>query len=361
MHRESEIIVSVLVTGGIGSGKSEVCRWLASKGIPVYDSDSRTKSLYDSAPGLASRVNDAVGGGVLDSDGRLDRRALASVIFNDKGRLEALESVVHPAVLRDFLDWRDAVGKGIVVMESAIAMDKPVFDGVFDCTVLVDAPAELRADRACSRDSSSKEAVLARILNQKHDASKADIVIVNDGTLEELHQRTDKALEKLVYLQTIKEKKTNTTMKTDLSKILAVSGQHGLYQYIAQARNGAIAESLADGKRTIFDIRSRITTLADIAIFTSEGELRLKDVFTSLHEILGDADAPSAKASSAELKALFQKAVPDYDEDRFYVSHMKKVVEWYNDLKNHASLEFVEEEEAEPEASEEASQDPSND
>ena len=359
MHRKSEVIVTVLVTGGIGSGKSEVCRRLASHGIPVYDSDSRTKSLYDSVPGLASRVNDAVGGGVLGPDGHLDRKALASVIFNDKGKLEALESVVHPAVLDDFFKWRDAIGKGIVVMESAIAMDKPVFDGVFDCTVLVDAPAEIRADRACSRDSASRQAVMARILNQKQNISHADIVIVNDGTLEELHGRTDKALEKLVYLQTIKEK--NNTMKTDLSKILAVSGQHGLYQYVAQARNGAIAESLADGKRTLFDVRSRITTLADIAIFTSEGELRLKEVFTALHEILGDADAPSAKASSSEFKDLFQKAVPNYDEDRFYVSHMKKVAEWYNDLKNHASLEFVEEEEAEPEASEEASQDPSND
>ncbi len=359
MHRESEIILSVLVTGGIGSGKSEVCRHLASRGIPVYDSDSRTKSLYDSVPGLAARVNTAVGGGVLDGEGHLDRKALASVIFSDRKKLEALESVVYPEVLKDFLNWRNASGEGMVVMESATAMDKPLFDGVFDCTVLVDAPVEIRADRACCRDSASRVAVLARIMNQKQDQSRADIVITNDGTLEELRQRTDKALEKLVYLQTLKNKKSDISMKTDLSKILAVSGQHGLFQYIAQARNGVIAESLADGKRTVFDIRSRITTLADIAIFTSEGELRLKEVFTSIHEILGDTDAPSAKASSSELKGLFEKAVPNYDEDRFYVSHMKKVAEWYNDLKNHASLEFVEEEELEAEP--EASQDPSND
>ena len=107
-------------------------------------------------------------------------------------------------------------------------------------------------------------------------------------------------------------------------------------------------------------MRSRITTLADIAIFTSEGELRLKDVFGALQGVLGDADAPGAKSSPDELKSLFAKAVPDYDEDRFYVSHMKKVVEWYNDLKAHASLEFVEEEE-EAEAVEEPSADPAND
>ena len=68
--------------------------------------------------------------------------------------------------------------------------------------------------------------------------------------------------------------------------------------------------------------------------------------------MLGDADAPSPKASSEELKALFAKAVPDYDADRFYVSHMKKVVEWYNELKNYASLDFAEENETLPEENE---------
>ena len=141
-------------------------------------------------------------------------------------------------------------------------------------------------------------------------------------------------------------------MKTDLARILSVSGQHGLYLYLAQARNGAIAESLSDKKRTCFDIKTRLTTLADIAIYTSEGELKLKEVFLKLKDVLGDADAPSPKASSEELKALFAKAVPDYDADRFYVSHMKKVVEWYNELKNYASLDFAEEQETLPEENE---------
>ncbi len=138
-------------------------------------------------------------------------------------------------------------------------------------------------------------------------------------------------------------------MKTDLARILSVSGQHGLFNYIAQARNGAIVEALSDKRRTCFDMKSRITTLADISIYTSEGELKLKDVFLKLHAVLGDADAPSAKASSDELKSLFAKAVPDYDADRFYVSHMKKVVEWYNELKNFASLDFEDENAAEAE------------
>ena len=147
-------------------------------------------------------------------------------------------------------------------------------------------------------------------------------------------------------------------MKTDLSKILSISGQHGLFQYLAQARNGAIVESLSDKKRTVVDPKNRITTLADISIYTTEGEVKLQEVFKKMHETLGDVSAPSAKVDPKELKELFSKALPDYDEERFYVSHMKKVAAWYNELKAYASLDFVEEEE---EAAETPSEDPAND
>ncbi len=348
------MMLTVLVTGGIGSGKSEVCRHILSRGYPVYDSDARAKSLYDEVPGLPARVDAALGGGLLDVDGRLDRRALAAAVFSDPAALAALEAVIHPEVLKDFLRWRDSRDAGMVFMESAIAAGLPLFEGVFDAVILVDAPEDLRVERACRRDSSRPVAVRERIRAQGFDGLSPDAVIVNDGTLEELHARTDETLEKLVYLH--HQSKKRKEMKTDLTKILSVSGHHGLYQYIAQARNGAIAESLADKKRTVFDIRSRITTLADIAIFTSEGELKLKDVFESLHGVLGEEEAPGAKSSPDVLKDLFAKAVPNYDEDRFYVSHMKKVVEWYNELKKYASLDFAEEEEA----VEAASEDPAN-
>ena len=80
-------------------------------------------------------------------------------------------------------------------------------------------------------------------------------------------------------------------MKTDLTKILSISGQSGLFNYISQARNGAIVESLSDGKRSCFGMNSRITTLADISIYTDEGETKLKEVFLKMKEVLGDADA----------------------------------------------------------------------
>ena len=129
-------------------------------------------------------------------------------------------------------------------------------------------------------------------------------------------------------------------MKTDLSKILTISGHGGLFLYISQSRNGAIVESLSDKRRTSVGLNSKITSLADISIYTENEEVKLQQVFLNIREVLGDADAPSAKSDPAQLKALFEKALPDYDRDRFYVSHMKKVVEWYNCLKKYASLDF---------------------
>jgi len=143
-------------------------------------------------------------------------------------------------------------------------------------------------------------------------------------------------------------------MKTNLARILSVAGQHGLYQYVAHARNGAIAESLETKERKMFDMKARISSLADIAIYTSEGELKLQEVFVKLHEVLGEELAPSSKSDTATLVALFEKAIPNYDSDRFYTSHMKKVVDWYNELKQYASLEFVEEGEEEEAAEETA-------
>ena len=129
-------------------------------------------------------------------------------------------------------------------------------------------------------------------------------------------------------------------MKTDLTKILTISGQSGLFMYLSQSRNGVIVESLADKKRSCFGMKSKVTTLEDISIYTEEGEVKLREVFLKMKDVLGEEDAPSAKSQDGEMSALFSQALPDDDKDRFHVSHMKKVVTWYNILKEHASLEF---------------------
>ena len=132
-------------------------------------------------------------------------------------------------------------------------------------------------------------------------------------------------------------------MKTDLAKTLSIRGHHGLFNYIAQSRTGAIVEAFEDKKRYNFPANAGITTLEDISIYTAEGEMKLKEVFAQMHQVLGEAQAPAAKAAPADFQALFAKAIPNYDADRFYVSHMRKVVGWYDQIAKYASFDFVKE------------------
>lgn len=339
-------MISILVTGGIGSGKSAVCRILQENGVPVYYSDDRAKALYDTDRALVEAISSEFGQGMILADGTLDRKALGALVFGDRDKLARLESIVHPHVLEDFVNWRKAQKSDMVAFESAIAMRLPAFMAQMDRILLVDAELDLRVSRASQRDGADREAIYKRASAQRfeNEAGLPLHKIDNNGTPDELRSEVLNWIEKL---------KKENNMKTDLGRVLSVSGQHGLFYYLAQARNGAIAESLSDKKRTVFDLKARISTLADIAIYTSEGELRLAEVFTKMHEVLGENDAPTSKAPADQIKALFEQAIPNYDSDRFYISHMKKVVDWYNELKNFASLDFVEEGEQAEEETEE--------
>ena len=205
---------TVILTGGMGSGKSAVAALLKARGVPVYDSDSRTKSLYDRDPALVGRLETVLGTGLRAVDGRLDRAKLASLIFSDPARKAAVEAVVHPAVLADFRRWKRwhrpkgwTYGpvprwhrpKGwtygpvpFVVLESAIILSCPVFDGVGDRTVLVDAPEAVRLARSVARDGSDPEAALRRIRQQHFDLARVDAVLRNDASLDALSAETDR-------------------------------------------------------------------------------------------------------------------------------------------------------------------------
>ena len=135
--------------------------------------------------------------------------------------------------------------------------------------------------------------------------------------------------------------------KTDLKKIVSVSGEHGLFRYLAHGKAGMIVEALESGKRTTLGAHARVSALGDISIFTLEEELPLKEVFRKMAAELANGEAPSQKSDPAKIRAFFDKVVPDYDGDRFYVSHMKKVLEWYNCLRQFASLDFQDDEEEE--------------
>jgi hypothetical protein len=139
-------------------------------------------------------------------------------------------------------------------------------------------------------------------------------------------------------------------MKTiKLKDILSISGKGGLYRFIAQARNGIVVESLEDKKRHVAPATARVSSLEDIAIFTHEEEIPLSDVFMLIHESVDGKDAISHKSPPEELKQAFEELVPEYDDERVYLSDIRKVFQWYNQLHRHDMLEVVKKEEEETE------------
>lgn len=117
-----------------------------------------------------------------------------------------------------------------------------------------------------------------------------------------------------------------------VEKVLAISGKPGLYELKIQTRSGFIAESLIDGKRLTVGLRSNVSLLSEISIYTETGELKLFEVFAKIATKENNGPALDHKATNNDLMAYFGEVVPDFDRDRVYVSDIKKVLNWYNIL-----------------------------
>ena len=173
-------MTTVLVTGPIGSGKSAVCRHLQARGYAVYDCDSRCKALYDEVPGLKARLEQELG---------IPFTELRRIFVDDVLR-EKLESIVYPLLVKDLQAWKASLDGDLSFIESAVALGKPCFDGLYDKVLLVTAPRGVRESR--------NPEVARRDALQTFDASKADYTITNAGSIESLHCKTDKLLKKLI-------------------------------------------------------------------------------------------------------------------------------------------------------------------
>tara|TARA_R110002020_G_scaffold236101_1_gene448402 strand:+ start:274 stop:702 length:429 start_codon:yes stop_codon:yes gene_type:complete len=138
-----------------------------------------------------------------------------------------------------------------------------------------------------------------------------------------------------------------------LEKILSISGKPGLYNIKAQTRTGFVAESLLDGKKVSVGMRHNVSVLSEIAIYTLDGEVPLKEVFEKISEKENGGQAISHKASKDELEAYFFEILPNFDEDRVYASDIKKVFQWYNLLQSRDLLKTEVEEKSKASASDE--------
>lgn len=127
-----------------------------------------------------------------------------------------------------------------------------------------------------------------------------------------------------------------------LKGILSVSGHSGLFKLVAEAKNNIIVESLDTNKRMPVYSTAKVSSLEDIAIFTENEDMPLKDVFKAINNLENGGAAISVKSTDKELKAYFQKVLPEYDKDRVYISDIKKVLLWYNALHEKNLLDFSE-------------------
>jgi hypothetical protein len=148
-----------------------------------------------------------------------------------------------------------------------------------------------------------------------------------------------------------KDKTESDEEKSILKDIIAITGQGGLFKYISQARNGIIVESLETGKRMQAFSSMKVNSLKDIAVYTKQEEIPLEEVLKKISEKESGGASIDHKSSPDELKSYFLKILPDFDQERVYISDIKKMINWYNILQKYNLLKFEEEVSAPAEAS----------
>jgi dephospho-CoA kinase len=184
------------LTGGIGSGKSSVANLFALLGIPVYESDERAKHMMHQDATIKTKITDLFGSQAYTSEGELNSQWIASSVFTDKGLLNKLNQIVHPAVYDDLVKWANEPGQIqalYLIQESAILFEENLTSRFHAC-ILVVADQETRIQRVMKRDNVSREKVLNRIANQWTDEKKiplSDYVIYNDEGRSLIHQVLD--------------------------------------------------------------------------------------------------------------------------------------------------------------------------
>lgn len=197
-------VIKVGITGGIGSGKTTVCKMFEDLGVPVYYADDRAKYLMQHEHHLIDQIKKHFGEDVYESC-RLNRKLLAERVFNDAQKLALLNSLVHPAVFRDTERWvEDQREKKVpyILKEAALLVETGSYKAL-DKLIVVTAPLEVRLQRVAERDNARDEEIKARMKNQLPEEDKvalANFVIANDNGLESLRAQVLAIHEQLVVL-----------------------------------------------------------------------------------------------------------------------------------------------------------------
>lgn len=176
-------MLKIGITGGIGSGKTTVCKVFELLGVPVFYADDVAKSIMYTDPILKSGVIDAFGENSYTQSGELNRSYISSLVFNDKHKLEKLNSLVHPAVFRAFDSWvLSQKEASYIIKEAALLYESDAYK-MCDQSILVISPIETRISRVKARDGISAEDIQLRMNRQFSDEQKmkfADHILIND-------------------------------------------------------------------------------------------------------------------------------------------------------------------------------------
>lgn len=183
------------LTGGIGSGKSTVANYIASKGIPVYIADDEAKKLMDSNV-MIKKIQAIFEESILTNEGNLDRKKIGNIVFNQPEKLEQLNAIVHPEVKKHFTKWvKLHKNDPFVVKEVAILFET---GGHLACdkVIMITAPQEIRIERTIKRDNVTRESVLIRIKNQLPEAEKIKMsdFVINNTDLQNTFTQIDQIL-----------------------------------------------------------------------------------------------------------------------------------------------------------------------
>ncbi|MDG1046058.1 MAG: dephospho-CoA kinase [Bacteroidia bacterium] len=172
------------ITGGMGAGKSTVCKIFSQIGISIYDADSRAKWLMNNNPELKEAIRKSFGWDSYTRKDDLNRDYLAKVVFNNEEKLKNLNSIVHPAVMKDFELWtQEHKDEPYSLKEAALLFESDSYKNLHK-VIVINSPIETRIERVVKRDHVKREDVLKRIENQSTDRErmeKADWIIYNDG------------------------------------------------------------------------------------------------------------------------------------------------------------------------------------
>lgn len=170
------------VTGGIGSGKSYICRIISTLGFPVYNCDAEAKKLMNTNKHIINSLKQLIGENSYDSEGNLNKPIIAQFLFANEENAHKINSVVHPVVKEDFRSWASAQNADLIFMESAILFESG-FNDVVDNVITITAQPETRIERTIRRDNTTREQVIARMNQQMQDEERvrlSDYIICNN-------------------------------------------------------------------------------------------------------------------------------------------------------------------------------------